>query len=435
MVSFCGTLENKKWVLWMAEKEFEFVGEKGMMATEKLSVRMLGDFSIRRGDREVVKKGNRSKKIWQLIGILLTNRGKKLPQEELIRLLWREGDECIDPANSLKNLVYRARMLLDDLAQEGETFDEEMEMIRFSNGAYLWNEEFPCEIDTEIMQLLAKRGADEEQTVESRIACYTRALQLYSGDFLLNLGEDEWIFAKRAQYQSLYVGCVLKLCRLLNQSEQYDHVIAVCEHALQFCPFQEDIHHALLKAYLRTGQYAQALAHYEHLSDSFNRELGMGLSSSVRHLHHEIIQGLNMVENDLNRIRNDIFAEEGLDSSPFFCEYSVFRELCRVQMRSQERCNQSAVLLLLTVSDKNGDVPPLEKLQNVMTLLKESIFETLRRNDIVARYSPSQFILGLLMAEEENGQLVADRIRAAFEAKCRRKGEIRLKDQMVSLRE
>lgn len=38
------------------------VGEIGMMATEKLYVQMLGDFSIRRGDREVVKKGNRSKK-------------------------------------------------------------------------------------------------------------------------------------------------------------------------------------------------------------------------------------------------------------------------------------------------------------------------------------------------------------------------------------
>ena len=76
-----------------------------MMATEKLSVRMLGDFSIRRGDREVMKKGNRSKKIWLLIGILLINRGQRLSQDHLIRLLWRDGDECIDPANSLKNLV------------------------------------------------------------------------------------------------------------------------------------------------------------------------------------------------------------------------------------------------------------------------------------------------------------------------------------------
>lgn len=32
-----------------------------MMATEKLYVQMLGDFSIRRGDREVVKKGTAPK--------------------------------------------------------------------------------------------------------------------------------------------------------------------------------------------------------------------------------------------------------------------------------------------------------------------------------------------------------------------------------------
>ena len=38
------------------------VGEIGMMATEKLYVQMLGDFSIRRGDREVVKKGTAPKR-------------------------------------------------------------------------------------------------------------------------------------------------------------------------------------------------------------------------------------------------------------------------------------------------------------------------------------------------------------------------------------
>ena len=112
----------------------------------------------------------------------------------------------------------------------------------------------------------------------------------------------------------------------------------------------------------------------------------------------------------------------------------MFREICRVQMRARERYNQSEILILLTATDKNGEIPPLEKLKNIMTILKEAISETLRRNDIVARYSPSQFILGLLVAEEENGQLVANRIRNAFEAKCRRKGEIYLKEQMISLR-
>ena len=405
-----------------------------MMATEKLYVQMLGDFSIRRGDREVVKKGNRSKKIWHLIGILLTNRGQRLAQEKLIQLLWREGDECIDPANSLKNLVYRARMLLDDLVLEDEVCEEGMEFIRFSEGAYMWNEDIPCEIDTEVMTLLAKRGSDEVQAIESRIACYSQAVELYNGEFLPNLGEDEWIFAKRAQYESLYVSCVLTLCRLLNQSEQYGNVISVCERAVRFCPYQEDIHHILLKAYLRTGQYAQALVHYEHISESFNRELGMGLSNSIRNLHREIIQGLNMVEIDMNQFKEDILAEETSGSTPFFCEYTVFREICRVQMRARERYNQSEILILLTATDKNGEIPPLEKLKNIMTILKEAISETLRRNDIVARYSPSQFILGLLVAEEENGQLVANRIRNAFEAKCRRKGEIYLKEQMISLR-
>ena len=152
-----------------------------------------------------------------MIGILLTNRGQRLAQEKLIQLLWREGDECIDPANSLKNLVYRARMLLDDLVLEDEVCEEGMEFIRLSEGAYMWNEDIPCEIDTEVMTLLAKRGSDEDQAIESRIACYSQAVERYNGEFLPKLGEDEWTFAKRARSESLYVSCVLTLCRLLNQ--------------------------------------------------------------------------------------------------------------------------------------------------------------------------------------------------------------------------
>ena len=44
----------------------------------------------------------------------------------------------------------------------------------------------------------------------------------------------------------------------------------------------------------------------------------MGLSNSIRNLHREIIQGLNMVEIDMNQIKEDILAEETSGSTPFF---------------------------------------------------------------------------------------------------------------------
>lgn len=372
---------------------------------EKLYIRMLGEFSICRGDSEIVKKGNRSKKIWLLIGILLTERGKYLSQNQLIELLWRNGDECIDPANSLKNLVYRARMLLEDL-----------------NG------------DEDTMVLLSNYGRDDSETLESRIARYAQAISLYRGEFLPNLAEEEWIFSKRGYYESLYVNCVLRLCRLYNETEQYNLIIPVCEQAIQHCPFQEDIHRVLLKAYVSTDQNAKALVHYESMAESFNRELGVGLSNSIRMVYEEILKGIHSVETDLFEIKRELLKSDGDGNRAFFCEFPVFREICRVQMRMQERSGQEEILVLLTVIDKNGECPPLEKVKNVMEILKDCILDTLRRNDIVARFSPSQFILGLAVTSKDNAQIISERIHSVFESRYRRK-EIHLTEQVVSLRQ
>lgn len=396
---------------------------------EKLYIRMLGEFSICRGDSEIVKKGNRSKKIWLLIGILLTERGKYLSQNQLIELLWRNGDECIDPANSLKNLVYRARMLLEDL-----NGDEDTEYIRYAQGAYAWNTDIPCELDTDTMVLLSNYGRDDSETLESRIARYAQAISLYRGEFLPNLAEEEWIFSKRGYYESLYVNCVLRLCRLYNETEQYNLIIPVCEQAIQHCPFQEDIHRVLLKAYVSTDQNAKALVHYESMAESFNRELGVGLSNSIRMVYEEILKGIHSVETDLFEIKRELLKSDGDGNRAFFCEFPVFREICRVQMRMQERSGQEEILVLLTVIDKNGECPPLEKVKNVMEILKDCILDTLRRNDIVARFSPSQFILGLAVTSKDNAQIISERIHSVFESRYRRK-EIHLTEQVVSLRQ
>ena len=103
-------------------------------------------------------------------------------------------------------------------------------------------------------------------------------------------------------------------------------------------------------------------------------------------------------------------------------------------MRMQERSGQEEILVLLTVVDKNEECPPLEKLKNVMEILKDCILDTLRRNDIVARFSPSQFILGLAVTSKDNAQVISERIHSVFESRYRRK-EIHLTEQVVSLRQ
>lgn len=397
----------------------------------RLTIHMLGEFSIKTERHELIKKESRSKKLWLLISILLLQRGRAVPQSQLIELLWRDADECIDPANSLKNLVYRARLLLEELSPKGAVLT--VDYIQYAKGSYAWNESIPCEVDTEEMESLAARAADSSQTVGQRIACYTQAITLYTGPFLPNLDSEEWILARRTYFEGLYVKCVLGLSRMLEETGQVSEVISVCEQAVRYCPFQEDIHRTLLEAYISSNQHAKALAHYQATAEAFNRELGVGVSRSIRELYQKIVAGIQCVETDLNRIKKQLM-ENSRERYAFFCEFPVFQQIVRVQMYAQYRSRQSQLLVLLTIADREGEIPPLEKLKNIMLSLQSCILDTLRSNDVVSRYSPSQFILGLMVAGPGHGEVVVERIRAAFGKRYHR-GEIQLCAQIANMRE
>lgn len=107
-----------------------------------IEIQMLGEFAITINGNTITNLKGRTKRVWMLIEYLIANRHSDISIEKLIDVLWGE-DECGDPVNALKNLVYRARTLLKDLCG-----DSSPEFIRFMRGTYSWNNSYPCTVDT-----------------------------------------------------------------------------------------------------------------------------------------------------------------------------------------------------------------------------------------------------------------------------------------------
>ena len=78
----------------------------------------------------------------------------------LEKVLWEE-DECGDPQNALKNLVYRARKLLKNISP-----DDNLEFVIFVRNTYSWNNEYDCIIDTEQLVNCWKLVNDSSNTDE-----------------------------------------------------------------------------------------------------------------------------------------------------------------------------------------------------------------------------------------------------------------------------
>ena len=104
-----------------------------LQGSPKISVKMLGGFTVRMGDQMISEADGRTKKVWMLIEYLIANRSHDISQEKLIEALW-DDEECDAPFNALKNLVYRARKQLAELYP-----GKKVEFIRFVRNTYSWN--------------------------------------------------------------------------------------------------------------------------------------------------------------------------------------------------------------------------------------------------------------------------------------------------------
>ncbi len=373
----------------------------------RIQVNMLGEFSIHIGNRFLTQDQGRTKRIWLLIEYLIANRKKEVSIDKMIEVFWPD-DECKDPLNALKNLVYRARKLLKELSGEVDT-----EFILFAGNTYSWNNNLPCDVDTEQMEANWKEASNLSLSADERISSYSRALSLYKGEFLPKSSSENWVISANAHYSTIYNECVITVCDLLIKKERFEDVITICENAMNYSLFEEGIHESLLYAYMALHKYDKALAHYRYADNLFQNELGVQVSDSFAGIYKQIKNNLTSTELDLSAIKQDL-NEACKASGAFFCDYDVFKELYRVQSRSILRTGQQVYIVLFTLSGCDGSLADEGGKKPALEILRSSILGSLRKGDVVSSYSPLQFIVMLPFITYENAQMVANRIQKAF---------------------
>jgi DNA-binding SARP family transcriptional activator len=385
---------------------------------EKMQIQMLGGFQITIGEITIKDTDNHSQQMWNLLEYLIVFRNQAISPRSLADSLW-PGDKSNNPSNALKNLIYRIRTMF---AGYGVPFAREL--IRYHQNTYSWNNSFACEIDIEQFANLCAQAADAGQPDETRIALYLRAFELYRGNFLPNSGYREWAVALVNDYRRLYFSSVYDACALLAANNRFDTIEAVCGKAIEFDPFEECAHQYFIEALVRQGKQSQALAHYNELTELFYRELGVSLSESVRSLYREIVKTVNSVQTDLSVIKEDLCEQQAAQGA-FYCAYEIFKCMYRVEARTATRTGQSIFIALLTVTDQNNQVPELPLLGKVMDQLLESVRLSLRKGDVISRFSATQYVLMLPTLTYENGRIVLSRIEKRFKQDFRGK-EIKL---------
>lgn len=104
-------------------------------------VKLLGELEISYKGKKISEKASKAKKIWNLLAYIVMHKNRLLLQSDLIDTIW-SVDENNNPKSSLKTAMYRIRAMLSELAVDNEEF------IISSRGAYSWNTEIECKVDS-----------------------------------------------------------------------------------------------------------------------------------------------------------------------------------------------------------------------------------------------------------------------------------------------
>lgn len=380
--------------------------------TGKVSITLLGGFTMNVDEEILTDEVNRSQKIWNVLSYLIVHRDRNVPQSEFIEQFWPDENSS-NPVNALKTLLYRVRAMLEPL------FGADIDPILSQRGSYSWNRAIECSVDADEFERLCQKAAEARLSDEKRMDLYRRADALYRGDFLPKLSNELWTIPITARYHNLYLKSVKEFAALLEKHEAFEEMAAVCLRASLIDQLDEEIHILIVRALLRQGKDAAALAHYESATDLLYRNLGVRPSQELRALYTEIMAVEKGLETDLEVIQGDL-REAAARPGAFVCEYGFFKEAYRLEARRAARSGQSVHVGLITVSLPDGGVPALNVLGATMDQLLQVMVGNLRRGDVVSKYSGAQFVVMLPAANFEDSTMVMERIVSAFYRQHRR---------------
>lgn len=376
------------------------------MQQETLKISMFGGCSLTYGDVTLDDKNIRSKKIWTPLEYMIAFRSRDISREELIEVIDPQ-EKSENPSNTLKTLIHRMRHTLDELHMA-----DGKDIIIQSRGSYAWNPQIPCEVDTELFESLCQEG-DRAEDSEEKLQAYEKAIRLYKGDFLPKSAMESWAVQLNVYYHTMYINTAHKAVELYRAMGKFNQIVETCQNALKIDPYDEFFYRELILALVELKNSQAALDQYQKMSSLFYKEFGVTPSKELTKLYREIIKSTKKVETDLSVIKEDLWDRDSTRGA-YFCEYEIFKDIYRLEVRSAARTGVSVYICLLTFVGKNAKAPALKMLNKYMDRLQDCICHSLRRGDVFSKYSVSQYILMLPTVTYETGEMVLNRIISNF---------------------
>lgn len=342
---------------------------------------------------------------------------KGVTKDDLAGMLY-DRDSLSSLSNSLNNLVYRLRKIL---AENG--FPKSLYVIN-QDGVYFWDRKIPVWVDAREFERLVELGDRKRQQEKETFQYYKKAEELYQGELLSAISTENWVIVESLRFKRMYEKAVSWLGDYMKRQKDYPGMYQLYHQAAQVYPFDNwQVGQIESMAYM--GRYKEAFLLYDNTAKRYSEEMGLPPSDKMLECYKTMSRQFVSRPDVLKNIRAELREQEDEKINAYYCSLPSFIDIYRLSARRSERNGQPFCLMLCTITDYEGKViQNQEKLKARSEILRKTIGRALRRSDVYAKYSASQYLVLLTGVGEENCSVVGKRISRNFRELSGKQAEV-----------
>ncbi len=194
-------------------------------------------------------------------------------KEALGELLW-PGSTPAQMKLRFKNTIYRLRRAL------------QQDAILFEGDRYSFNRTLDYEYDVEQFMDLVNQAA-ENSSPKKKIKALQSAMQLYQGDYLLDVS-GAWVLPEQERLRQAFLGGGLQLARLYQEAGQVEQALEVTERLMATDACLEEAYLMAMQLQAAAGNRPAVARLYERLALALKSELNATPSAPVESLYQSV---------------------------------------------------------------------------------------------------------------------------------------------------
>jgi predicted ATPase/DNA-binding SARP family transcriptional activator/uncharacterized protein HemY len=217
----------------------------------------------------------------QLVKILAVQPSHRLHREQLIDLLWPDGNSST-ASNNLNKALHAARRALEPGLASGDasrflvTNDQQVVLTAPEK---LW-------IDAAVFRRRAERAL-----AGGTADVYELARGIYHGDLLAEDPYEDWAAGPRTHLHELHIELLKGLARIYREGGRYEHAVRVLLDLLAREPANEEAHRGLMLTYALTGNRDRSFRQFERCREALRQHIGVRPDRSTTELYERILSG------------------------------------------------------------------------------------------------------------------------------------------------